>query len=66
LKKNVFKSIEDDEEDEDEDDDDMYADLSITDIKLVMQQVSVSKKKAAETLRKYNGDLINTIMSLQK
>jgi len=63
-KKNAFKSIQDDEDDEN-DDEDKYADLSMADINLVMQQVNISKKKAAEALRKNNSDLINTIMSFQ-
>jgi len=60
-KKSSIKSDEDDD-----DDDDKYADLTMSDITLVMQQVNTSKKKAAEALRKNNNDIINAIMSFQK
>lgn len=38
--------------------------LSPKDIELVMSQANVSKEKAVETLKKHEGDIVNTIMEL--
>ena len=43
----------------------MTAELDPKDIELVMEQTSCSKEDAIKALQNYNGDIVNTIMSLQ-
>ncbi|KAF1944194.1 nascent polypeptide-associated complex, alpha subunit [Clathrospora elynae] len=64
------KAIEgkkDEEEDEDEDEDEEDVDdegLEAKDIELVMQQASVSRKKAVKALKENDNDIVNSIMAL--
>lgn len=55
-----------DEEDEDEDEDEEVDDsgLEAKDIELVMQQASVSRKKAVKALKENDNDIVNSIMAL--
>jgi nascent polypeptide-associated complex subunit alpha len=52
------KDDDDDEEDVDE------AGLEDKDIQLVMQQASVSRKKAVKALKENDNDIVNSIMAL--
>ncbi|KAL1606639.1 GAL4 enhancer protein [Paraconiothyrium brasiliense] len=55
------------EEEEEEDDDDEEVDdsgLEAKDIELVMQQASVSRKKAVKALKENDNDIVNSIMAL--
>ncbi|KAH7399014.1 NAC domain-containing protein [Phaeosphaeria sp. MPI-PUGE-AT-0046c] len=64
------KAVEDkkdDEEEEEDDDDDEEVDdsgLEAKDIELVMQQASVSRKKAVKALKENDNDIVNSIMAL--
>jgi nascent polypeptide-associated complex subunit alpha len=62
------KAVEDkkDEEEEDDDDDEEIDDsgLEAKDIELVMQQASVSRKKAVKALKENDNDIVNSIMAL--
>ncbi|KAF2851025.1 nascent polypeptide-associated complex, alpha subunit [Plenodomus tracheiphilus IPT5] len=62
------KAVEDkkDEEEEEEDDDEEVDDSGIEakDIELVMQQASVSRKKAVKALKENDNDIVNSIMAL--
>ncbi|KAH6870529.1 GAL4 enhancer protein [Alternaria rosae] len=62
------KAVEDkkDEEEEEEDDDEEIDDsgLEAKDIELVMQQASVSRKKAVKALKENDNDIVNSIMAL--
>ncbi|KAH4054418.1 nascent polypeptide-associated complex subunit alpha [Parastagonospora nodorum] len=64
------KAVEDkkdDEEDEEEEEDDEEVDdsgLEAKDIELVMQQASVSRKKAVKALKENDNDIVNSIMAL--
>ena len=63
------KAVEDkkDDEEEEEDDDDEDVDdsgLEAKDIELVMQQASVSRKKAVKALKENDNDIVNSIMAL--
>ncbi|KAL5395922.1 GAL4 enhancer protein [Paraphaeosphaeria minitans] len=55
-----------DEEEEEEDDDEEVDDsgLETKDIELVMQQASVSRKKAVKALKENDNDIVNSIMAL--
>ncbi|KAF2447186.1 nascent polypeptide-associated complex, alpha subunit [Karstenula rhodostoma CBS 690.94] len=55
-----------DEEEEDDDDDEEVDDsgLEAKDIELVMQQASVSRKKAVKALKENDNDIVNSIMAL--
>ncbi|KAK3215004.1 hypothetical protein GRF29_19g1931657 [Pseudopithomyces chartarum] len=53
---------EEEEEDEDEEVDD--SGLEAKDIELVMQQASVSRKKAVKALKENDNDIVNSIMAL--
>ncbi|KAL5377509.1 GAL4 enhancer protein [Paraphaeosphaeria sporulosa] len=55
-----------DEEEEEEDDDEEVDDsgLEAKDIELVMQQASVSRKKAVKALKENDNDIVNSIMAL--
>jgi nascent polypeptide-associated complex subunit alpha len=58
---------DDDEEEEDDDDDEEEVDdsgLEPKDIDLVMQQASVSRKKAVKALKENDNDIVNSIMAL--
>ncbi|OAK98084.1 nascent polypeptide-associated complex, alpha subunit [Phaeosphaeriaceae sp. SRC1lsM3a] len=62
------KAVEDkkDDEEEEEDDDEEVDDsgLEAKDIELVMQQASVSRKKAVKALKENDNDIVNSIMAL--
>ncbi|CBX93027.1 GAL4 enhancer protein [Plenodomus lingam] len=60
------KAVEDKKEEEEEDDDDEVDDSGIEakDIELVMQQASVSRKKAVKALKENDNDIVNSIMAL--
>lgn len=62
------KAVEDkkDDEEEEEDDDEEIDDsgLEAKDIELVMQQASVSRKKAVKALKENDNDIVNSIMAL--
>ncbi|OAL49979.1 nascent polypeptide-associated complex, alpha subunit [Pyrenochaeta sp. DS3sAY3a] len=61
------KAVEDKKDDEEEDDDDEEVDdsgLEAKDIELVMQQASVSRKKAVKALKENDNDIVNSIMAL--
>lgn len=62
------KAIEADEKKEDEDEDDGEeideSGLEGKDIELVMQQASVSRKKAVKALKENDNDIVNSIMAL--
>jgi nascent polypeptide-associated complex subunit alpha len=69
--KGKAKAVEDkkdDDEEEEEDDDDEEevddTDLEAKDIELVMQQASVSRKKAVKALKENDNDIVNSIMAL--
>ncbi|KAF1836034.1 nascent polypeptide-associated complex, alpha subunit [Decorospora gaudefroyi] len=65
--KGKAKAVEDKKEDEDDEDDDEEVDdsgLEAKDIELVMQQASVSRKKAVKALKENDNDIVNSIMSL--
>ena len=52
-------------EDDDDDDEDVDEDgLESKDIELVMQQASVSRKKAVKALKENDNDIVNSIMAL--
>lgn len=59
------KAVED-KKDEDEDDGEEVDDsgLEAKDIELVMQQASVSRKKAVKALKENDNDIVNSIMAL--
>merc|ERR1712137_414825 len=61
------KAVEDKKEEEEEEDDDEEVDdsgLEGKDIELVMQQASVSRKKAVKALKENVNDIVNSIMAL--
>ncbi|EMD64298.1 hypothetical protein COCSADRAFT_90082 [Bipolaris sorokiniana ND90Pr] len=61
------KAVEDKKEEEEEEDDDEEIDdsgLEGKDIELVMQQASVSRKKAVKALKENDNDIVNSIMAL--
>ncbi|USP80679.1 Nascent polypeptide-associated complex subunit alpha [Curvularia clavata] len=61
------KAVEDKKEEEEEEDDDEEIDdsgLETKDIELVMQQASVSRKKAVKALKENDNDIVNSIMAL--
>ncbi|KAF2465840.1 NAC-domain-containing protein [Lindgomyces ingoldianus] len=61
------KAVEDKKEEEEEDDDGEEVDdsgLEAKDIELVMQQASVSRKKAVKALKENDNDIVNSIMAL--
>jgi nascent polypeptide-associated complex subunit alpha len=64
------KAVEDkkdDEEEEEDDEDEEEVDdsgLEAKDIELVMQQASVSRKKAVKALKENDNDIVNSIMAL--
>ncbi|KAL1792674.1 hypothetical protein ACET3X_009181 [Alternaria dauci] len=61
------KAVEDKKDDEEEEDDDEEIDdsgLEAKDIELVMQQASVSRKKAVKALKENDNDIVNSIMAL--
>ncbi|KAJ4369109.1 GAL4 enhancer protein [Neocucurbitaria cava] len=60
------KAVEDKKEEEEEDDDEEVDDsgLEAKDIELVMQQASVSRKKAVKALKENDNDIVNSIMAL--
>ncbi|KAH7090270.1 NAC domain-containing protein [Paraphoma chrysanthemicola] len=61
------KAVEDKKEEEEEEDDDEEVDdsgLEAKDIELVMQQASVSRKKAVKALKENDNDIVNSIMAL--
>ncbi|CAO2651194.1 Nn.00g094910.m01.CDS01 [Neocucurbitaria sp. VM-36] len=60
------KAVEDKKEEEDEEDDEEVDDsgLEAKDIELVMQQASVSRKKAVKALKENDNDIVNSIMAL--
>jgi nascent polypeptide-associated complex subunit alpha len=61
------KAIDTGDKKEDEDDDDEEVDedgLESKDIELVMQQASVSRKKAIKALKENDNDIVNSIMAL--
>ncbi|RMZ74192.1 nascent polypeptide-associated complex subunit alpha [Pyrenophora seminiperda CCB06] len=65
--KGKAKAVEDKKEDEEEEDDDEEVDdsgLEAKDIELVMQQASVSRKKAVKALKENDNDIVNSIMAL--
>ncbi|KAJ4356336.1 GAL4 enhancer protein [Didymosphaeria variabile] len=56
---------EDEEEDDDDDDEEVDdSGLEAKDIELVMQQASVSRKKAVKALKENDNDIVNSIMAL--
>ena len=60
-------AVEDKKEEEEEEDDDEEVDdsgLEAKDIELVMQQASVSRKKAVKALKENDNDIVNSIMAL--
>ncbi|EDU48617.1 Nascent polypeptide-associated complex protein [Pyrenophora tritici-repentis] len=65
--KGKAKAVEDKKEDEEEEDDGEEVDdsgLEAKDIELVMQQASVSRKKAVKALKENDNDIVNSIMAL--
>jgi len=60
------KAVEDKKDDEEEEDDEEVDDEGIEakDIELVMQQASVSRKKAVKALKENDNDIVNSIMAL--
>ncbi|KAL5114835.1 GAL4 enhancer protein [Pleosporales sp. CAS-2024a] len=61
------KAVEDKKDEEEEEDDDEEVDdsgLEAKDIELVMQQASVSRKKAVKALKENDNDIVNSIMAL--
>ncbi|KNG50015.1 nascent polypeptide-associated complex, alpha subunit [Stemphylium lycopersici] len=60
------KAVEDKKEEEEEDDDEEVDDSGLEgkDIELVMQQASVSRKKAVKALKENDNDIVNSIMAL--
>ncbi|KAF2639394.1 nascent polypeptide-associated complex, alpha subunit [Massarina eburnea CBS 473.64] len=60
------KAVEDKKEEEEEDDGEEVDDsgLEAKDIELVMQQASVSRKKAVKALKENDNDIVNSIMAL--
>jgi nascent polypeptide-associated complex subunit alpha len=60
------KAVEEKKEEEEEDDDEEVDDsgLEAKDIELVMQQASVSRKKAVKALKENDNDIVNSIMAL--
>jgi nascent polypeptide-associated complex subunit alpha len=54
------KAVEDKKDDEEVDD----SGLEAKDIELVMQQASVSRKKAVKALKENDNDIVNSIMAL--
>ncbi|EAT85265.1 nascent polypeptide-associated complex subunit alpha [Parastagonospora nodorum] len=59
------KDDEEDEEEEEEDDEEVDdSGLEAKDIELVMQQASVSRKKAVKALKENDNDIVNSIMAL--
>ncbi|KAF2036053.1 nascent polypeptide-associated complex, alpha subunit [Setomelanomma holmii] len=61
------KAVEDKKEEEEEEDDGEDVDdsgLEAKDIELVMQQASVSRKKAVKALKENDNDIVNSIMAL--
>jgi nascent polypeptide-associated complex subunit alpha len=58
------KKEEEEEDDEDEDDEVDDSGLEAKDIELVMQQASVSRKKAVKALKENDNDIVNSIMAL--
>ncbi|KAL6705507.1 GAL4 enhancer protein [Coniothyrium glycines] len=62
--KAVEEKKDDDEEEEDDDDEVDDSGLEAKDIELVMQQASVSRKKAVKALKENDNDIVNSIMAL--
>ncbi|KAI4625844.1 GAL4 enhancer protein [Alternaria novae-zelandiae] len=65
--KGKAKAVEDKKDEEEEEDDDEEIDdsgLEAKDIELVMQQASVSRKKAVKALKENDNDIVNSIMAL--
>ncbi|KAJ4399043.1 GAL4 enhancer protein [Didymella pomorum] len=60
--KEAEKKVEEEEEDDGEEVDD--SGLEAKDIELVMQQASVSRKKAVKALKENDNDIVNSIMAL--
>jgi nascent polypeptide-associated complex subunit alpha len=60
------KAVEDKKDEEEEDDGEEVDDsgLEAKDIELVMQQASVSRKKAVKALKENDNDIVNSIMAL--
>jgi nascent polypeptide-associated complex subunit alpha len=59
--KKVEEKVEEEEDDGEEVDD---SGLEAKDIELVMQQASVSRKKAVKALKENDNDIVNSIMAL--
>lgn len=58
------KAVEDKDEDEDDGEEVDDSGLEAKDIELVMQQASVSRKKAVKALKENDNDIVNSIMAL--
>ena len=59
------KAVEDKKEEEEDDDEEVDdTGLEAKDIELVMQQASVSRKKAVKALKENDNDIVNSIMAL--